>query len=419
MKKIYINSSFLKGMKNTAAMLALFAAASVGSAQAQEGSQGNTTIFGGAQATFFGNHTFLAPAGGTQPGVILTERATATISYLNYFGNNLTATGVTDASYVDGYVRKYGTGQFIFPVGDNGNAGQFAASADGTNGAYFFADPSVAVTSNLFTGSNYPVLPSGAPFATSSKGTGVSRVSPIEYWDINGATATPITLTWDATSDISTLTSTLLNRLSIVGWNGTQWVKIPSAIDVTSVLGGASAVGAGSITTTASIVPDTYTAYTFGAVAPDLTPIIILPNNNFSANGITKNFTAGLYELLSVSTGANIQFSVTVPTGYSIAFNPAQTSITPTGSAVPVTVKNSDWTLTATALAGRRLTFQAKPGITIAQAANSVLGYTVTRVSAQPSSTAVITVNIINDAGNFIYDSVDGNNIYTRIINAL
>ncbi|MCF0054851.1 hypothetical protein [Dyadobacter sp. CY356] len=420
MKKNYNTSSRLKGLKNAAAMLALFTAASVGSAMAQEGSQGNTTIFGGAQMTFFGNHTFAAPAGGTQPGVILTERATATISYLNYFGNNLTATGVTDVSYVDGYVRKYGTGQFIFPVGDNGNAGQFAASADGTSGAYFFADPSSAVTSNLFTGSAYPALPAGGPFATTSKGPGVSRVSPVEYWDINGTNATPITLTWDATSDITTLTSSLVNRLSILGWDGTQWVKIPSAVDVNSILDGTpSVLTAGSITTTASIVPNTYTAYTFGAAAPDLTPIIILPNNNFSANGITKNFTAGLYELLSVATGANVQFSVTVPTGYSIAFNATQTSITPTGSAIPVTVKNADWTVVATALGGRRLTFQAKPGITIAQAASAVLGYTVTRVSAQPSSTAVITVNVINDATNFNYDSVDGNNIYTRIINAL
>ncbi len=388
-------------------------------ARAQEGSQGNTTIFGGAQMTFFGNHNFQAPAGGTQPGVILTERATATTSYLNFSGNGLSSTVADDANYVDGYVRKYGTGQFIFPTGDNGKAGQFAASADATDGAYFFADPNTAITTNLFTGSNYPALPAGAPFVTSAKGPGVAKVSTVEYWDINGTTATPITLTWHASSDILTLGAGMLSRLSIVGWDGVQWVKIPSTFDATSVLGGASTSTTGSITTTASIVPNTYTAYTFGASAPDLTPIIALPNNNFLTNGVTKNFTAAIYELLSVATGPNVQFSVTVPTGYSLAFNPSQTTITPTGSAIPVTVKNSEWTVVATALGGRRLTFQANAGITLAQLGNAILGYTVTRVSAQPGSTAVITVGVVDDISKFIYDLVDANNIYTRVINSL
>lgn len=418
MKKTYINPSFTKGLTKVVASLALLAAVGTTS-HAQEGSQGNTTIFGGAQMTFFGNHTFLAPAGGTQPGVILTERATATISYLNYFGNNLTATGVTDASYVDGYVRKYGTGQFIFPVGDNGNAGQFAASVDGTSGAYFFTDPNTAVTSNLFPGPAYPALPVGGPFVTTSMGAGVSSVSKVEYWDIDGATATPVTLTWDATSAIATLTSSVLTHLSIVGWNGTQWVKIPSTVDVTSVLGGTSALAAGSITTKTDIVPDTYTAYTFANVTTDLTPTITLLSNNFAANGAAKNFLVNIFENLGVPTGENIQFAVTVPTGYSIAWNPTLATMTPAGSPTAATLSNSQWTLIGTSLAGRRLTFQSKPGVTMGALAKLIVGYTITRVSAQPSSSPVITVNIVNDATHNIYDSVDVNNIYTRVINAL
>jgi hypothetical protein len=395
----------------------------VHAARAQEGSQGNTTIFGGAQMTFFGNHDFVAGGSGAQPGIILTERAAGNFGILNFSGTNLTSSGASDAGHVDGYVRKYGTGQFIFPVGDNGFLGQFAASADGTMGAYFHVDPSVAITSNLFTGGNYPELPSGGlpAFPRTSKAATVGAVTPVEYWDIDGATATPVTLTWDAGSDIGTLTSTTLSRLTIVGWDVAlaQWVRIPSTIDATSILGGSSNVASGSITTNASIIPNNYIVYAFGASAPDLTPIIALPSNNFSANGITRNFTVGLYELLSVATGENvIQFQVTVPTGYSLTFVPTQTSIVPSGGA-PVAVKNSDWDNIASALGGRRLTFRAKPGVSIAALANSILGFSVTRVSAQSGSSSVITTNIINDASKYIYDSVDGNNIYSRVINAL
>jgi len=239
-------------------------------AHAQQGSQGNTTIFGGAQMSFFANHDFVAGGSGAQPGVILTERAAGNFGILNFVGNNLTSTGASDAGYVDGYVRKYGSGQFIFPVGDNGSLGPFAASGDGTMGAYFRADPNTAATSNLFTATNYPALPSGGPFATTSMGTNVDVVSTIEYWDIDGANATPLTLTWDASSAISSLTSGQLNKLTIAGWDGTNWIAIPSRVDTASILGGTSDVSAGSITTISPLAPDTYIAYTFASLTVPL-----------------------------------------------------------------------------------------------------------------------------------------------------
>lgn len=257
-------SSSGKGWISMAASAALLLFGQL--AQAQEGSQGNTTIFGGAQMTFFSNHNFVTGGGGAQPGVILTERATGNFGVLNFAGDNLTSSGASDAGYVDGYVRKYGAGTFVFPVGDNGALGQFAASADGTAGAYFHADANTAVTSNLFTGSNYAALPSGGPFATSSIGTNVEVVSTIEYWDIDGANATPLTLTWDTGSAIASLTGGNLAKLTIAGWNGTQWVAIPSKVDATSILGGSSSLTDGSITTLSPLAPDSYTAYTFASL---------------------------------------------------------------------------------------------------------------------------------------------------------
>ncbi|WP_353718695.1 T9SS type A sorting domain-containing protein [Dyadobacter sp. 676] len=247
-------------------------------ALAQQGGQGNTTIFGGAQMTFFGNYNFNTGGGGAQPGVILTERASGNFGILNFAPSATTATNASDAGYVDGYVRKYGSGQFIFPVGDNTHLGQFAASADGTMGAYFFADPGTATTSNLFTGGNYTALPSGGPFATSSFEAKLNAVSTVEYWDIDGANATPLTLTWDAASAIGSLTGNELNKLTIAGWNGSQWIAIPSKVDTTSILGGNSDLTAGSITTTAALAPDTYTAYTFATLIAPL-PVTLVRFN--------------------------------------------------------------------------------------------------------------------------------------------
>lgn len=290
MTKTLINLYPSGGWMKLATILTLLVAGPA--SQAQEGSSGNTTIFGGAQMTFFGNHNFSTGGGGTQPGIINTIR-TSPMGVLNFGSAANTVTGADDANYVDGYVRKFGATSFVFPVGDNSHYGPFVAAGDGTTGAYFFTDPNAAVTSMLPSG-NYTALPSGAPFTTASIGTELNTVSTIEYWDIDGTSATPLTLTWDPGSAISTLTSANLTKLTITGWDGTKWVAIPSLIDAVSVLGGASAFSAGSITTVSPISPDTYTAYTFAA---RVTP---LPVTLVSFSVIKEGETA----LLSWSTTA-------------------------------------------------------------------------------------------------------------------
>ena len=57
-----------------------------------------------------------------------------------------------------------------------------------------------------------------------------------------------------------------LSSLTIVGWNGTQWVSLASTVDGTSLLGGTSSLTTGSITTNLALVPDTYTVYTLGVL---------------------------------------------------------------------------------------------------------------------------------------------------------
>lgn len=398
MKQIYKNSPQSRTrdwlqILSLKVLLLLFAMAI--EVKAQEGSQGNTTIFGGAQMTFFGNHNFLTGGSGAQPGVILTERATANISYLNFSGANLTSTGADNSNYVDGYVRKYGTGQFIFPVGDNANVGQFAASADGTSGAYFHTDATTAVTSNLFTGSNYPALPAGGPFPTTSVGTGVGTVSKIEYWDIDGATATPITLTWDASSDIALLTNSTLGKLTIVGWNpGTnKWESIASDVDVTSVLGGTSGLGAGSITSTTTVVPNTYSAYTLaGRAASDLTPFITI-SPNVMAGPTTFDTRIRILNLNTASTFPTTGATITVRilknnTRWTFTWNPSATSNS-LGA-----LNNSVWTYSGNVLYHIWTTTQV-----IAKGSSRYIGFTSAFTPGSQTGQLPITVTIDYPSG--------------------
>lgn len=363
--------------------------------RAQEGSQGNTTIFGGAQMTFFGNHDFVAGGSGAQPGVILTERAANNFGILNFSGDNLTSTGASDAGYVDGYVRKYGLGQFIFPVGDNSHLGQFAASADGTMGAYFFANPATAITSNLFTGGNYPALPNGGPFpiGMTTRGPGIKAVSNVEYWDIDGANATKITLTWDATSNVTTLTGNVLSSLTIVGWNGSDWVRIPSTVDATSVLGGTSSITDGSITTTASIVPNTYVAYTLAGMGPDLSPRISVVPAIVHGTTVLEVVLSAL-EVGTVTSTNGGPITVRVPKNpllSNFVWNPAQATAPANNN---ISVQNSIWTSTQDAGYYIFTTTTVIP-----RSSQRRLAFYVTLTPGVTNGTFSLPVNIPNGAG--------------------
>ncbi|WP_025763396.1 T9SS type A sorting domain-containing protein [Dyadobacter tibetensis] len=262
----------------------------------QQSSQGNTTIFSGAQMTFFGNHDFATGGSGTQPGIIGTVRS-ATYGVLNYSSSSLIVTGANNANHVDGYVRNLGGGNFIYPVGDNGAYRPFAADGAGTTGAYFGVDPNSSVTSNL-GGGNYPVLPPGAPFPTADKQTAIQSVSTKEYWDIDGTNSSLITLTWNANSDVAALTGSKLPLLTIVGWNPStlQWEEIPSTIDAVGILGGASTLSSGSITTDLAGTPGNYTVYTLAGKTDPL-PVTLAQfqatkeNRNTLLNWVTTSET--------------------------------------------------------------------------------------------------------------------------------
>ncbi|AKD53810.1 hypothetical protein [Spirosoma radiotolerans] len=281
---------------------------------AQSGSFGSTFAHTKAETAIYKQHNFVTGSGTINAGIIGSERQPI-IGMYSFVNPNGTWINASSTAFVDGYVRTYQSGAFTFPIGDNNKYRPAAVSASSssapTTAAYFGVDPSLATTSNLM-GGNYGVLPAGGPFSTASKATGVGVVDNVEYWDIDGNTPAKITLTWDANTPISAMVGANLNNLTIVGWDGTQWVAIPSTVDASSLAQNTSAstfnglsasVTAGSITTNATVVPGSYTVYTLAGACPTIT--------------ITPSVTS-----LSICSGVEAAISYTTsPTGQQVLWN--------------------------------------------------------------------------------------------------
>lgn len=225
---------------------------------------GNTYIAGGNEAVISGQFQFTAPGAQVMSGIIATER-TLPVGTLT-FSQGATWINTSDLAHVDGYVKSSQTVFFIFPIGDNGLFRPAAVSKASvtapTIAAYFNVNPSTARTTDIKDGGYEPVLPIGGPFDVSKHESTLSKVSSLEYWDIKGAQASNISLTWNSTSNIQSLTAGKILNLTIAGWDGSKWVKIPSTIDPTSIMGSTSTFTSGSITTNSAIVPNTYSVYT-------------------------------------------------------------------------------------------------------------------------------------------------------------
>ncbi|GAB3028163.1 hypothetical protein [Spirosoma pulveris] len=240
----------------------------LGQSYAQSASFGNTFIGSTSEMSIVGvQHDFQNGGSGVQPGIVGTERS-GPQGFLS-FSAGASHINASDNAFVDGYAKTYNTTAFVFPIGDNNKYRPAAVSAasliEPITAAYYGVSPTTAITSSL-KGGNEPALPSGGPFSITAKETALLAVDGVEYWDIDGTLSTRITLTWDANSNVSTLTAGNLTSLTIAGWDGTKWVIIPSTMDATSILGSASTSTAGSITTTFSLAPNTYQVYTLASL---------------------------------------------------------------------------------------------------------------------------------------------------------
>ena len=118
--------------------------------------------------------------------------------------NGATVTGASDASHIDGDVRKVGNTAFTFPVGDNGHYRPIGISApaqttDHFTAQYFHSNPTVV----------YP---------NAQRDASLDHVSGEEYWMLNrtgGTSNINVTLSWDGNSG----TINDLSALRIARWD--------------------------------------------------------------------------------------------------------------------------------------------------------------------------------------------------------
>lgn len=248
-------------------------------AAAQSSSQGNTVISEGTQMTVFGAHTFLTGGAGIQPGIIKANRALS--PGILGFGTSGSYSGQNDANHVDGYVSKDGNSAFVFPVGDGAKLRTIGISAPATSGVYkaaYWSESAGTAT-----------LPAGAPFPLTNMKSDVTGVSAVEYWDLDGAGAVDVTLTWDAASNLTALTSSNIANLIVVGYNADslRWESLGKAGGTIGTL-----AGSGSVTAT-NVTLGNYSAFTFGAnIALPVTLVAFDARKEGSTASLTWSTTA-------------------------------------------------------------------------------------------------------------------------------
>lgn len=118
--------------------------------------------------------------------------------------NGATVTGASDASHIDGDVRKVGNTAFTFPVGDNGHYRPIGISAPAQTTDYFTAQ---------YFHSNPTVV-----YPNAQRDASLDHVSGAEYWMLNrtgGTSNIDVTLSWDGNSG----TINDLSALRIARWD--------------------------------------------------------------------------------------------------------------------------------------------------------------------------------------------------------
>jgi hypothetical protein len=200
----------------------------------------NSALYIDAQSFSFGH------------GTITTSRTTLDYGVLS-MSDGASWIGASTTRFVDGYVQTHSATTFVLPVGQSGVYAPIQvipSTSEGVEAAYFRSTPN-SIGSVL--------------------GESISSISSIEYWDIKSrGVKAGISLSWRPSSAISDLTSSSLSNLTIVGWNGSAWVIIPSMLDEYSIQGEISSLFSGSISSTAQVDLSVYSAFSVGSTTKQL-----------------------------------------------------------------------------------------------------------------------------------------------------
>ncbi|MCK5368151.1 MAG: hypothetical protein KAQ62_06345, partial [Cyclobacteriaceae bacterium] len=141
--------------------------------------------------------------------LVLTQGNIITTSInLLTFNDNASVTSVSDASFVQGPVKKIGDDAFIFPVGDASNYQPIAIDAP-------------ALTTDAFT-AEYLRADPDPTYDRNAKDVSIDHISKVEYWKLDrtaGSSNVNVTLAWNNNSGgIDNL-----SELSVARWDGSSW----------------------------------------------------------------------------------------------------------------------------------------------------------------------------------------------------
>ena len=144
-----------------------------------------------------------------QNGIINNDENLLTIS--NTF---TTLTGGSNASHVNGRIRKIGNTQFTYPFGNDGLYAPLTTSALG------------GATTQHFTGRYFHINPDLVPYDRESKEPTIGIVNECEYWELDNTNSSAIptlTMTWssDRTCPIDDY-----NEFMVTQWDGSEWIDL-------------------------------------------------------------------------------------------------------------------------------------------------------------------------------------------------
>lgn len=198
--------------------------------------------------------------------------------------DDATANSGSNASFVNGPIRKTGNDAFVFPIGKNNLWRRAAITAPASVNSEFVAE--------YFSNSYSSITPVNSP---------LQSVSNIEYWKIDrliSSDTVNVTLHWE-----NALSSAISNcsQLSIGNWNGTSWINVPS-----TNTGSCTGSGTGMIQSNAAL--NAFGYFTFGFYGNVYSQNLTICNGDSITVGSNSYSVSGTY--VDVLTAANLQDSI-------------------------------------------------------------------------------------------------------------
>ena len=175
-----------------------------------------------------------------------TDRST-TPGYYSWDGDSGNAyTGADDTHHVNGYVKKYGTKAFTFPIGTGADyrtlsIGSYPSgnNTDAYAAAWIVGDPSTTPDPTNANSFNLKASVSGV----------IVGVSPVGQWDWQAISGTGAGLSITVSMPEINATGAFIypTNLRLVGWNGSNWINLgdvgASAFTRNSTLSGTMVAG--------------------------------------------------------------------------------------------------------------------------------------------------------------------------------